>query len=358
MVERFLDMEEVASSILAARTIMKTLSVPAEHNGSRLDVFLLQYFRGAATRSAIQRAIREGRILINEKKTSKPSSTIHEGQTVTISSNAFPSPKQPMIQADDSIPLRIIHEDQHCIVLDKQPGIPVHSGERNEHPTIADALVARYPSLASIGEDPLRPGIVHRLDQDTSGVLIIARTPEMFSHCKLSFANHKMQKTYYALVRGVVKEESGTIKKPIMRSPRNPMRRTIARPKEGRSAETRYRVVERFKRHTLLEVKPVTGRTHQIRVHLAHLGFPIAGDSLYGKQKKTKRIPHLSRQFLHATSIVCMYPDGKKQRFESPLPSDLETCLEALRNENGTPESDTTTQYRIPSRHRNDVQKS
>jgi 23S rRNA pseudouridine1911/1915/1917 synthase len=216
-------------------------------------------------------------------------------------------------------------------VIDKPAGIPVHAGTRHAHPTVADALVARYPNLASIGEDPLRPGIVHRLDRDTSGVLLVARTPEMFATLKRKFQQRRVRKQYLALVHGVVTEDEGTVKLALKRSTRNPLRRSIARDGVGKSAETGFRVRERFAHYTLLDVFPVTGRMHQIRVHLAHLGFPIVGDQLYGKRGSDPALPAIRRQWLHAASVTLTLPSGKTGVFESPLPGELQEVLDVLR---------------------------
>lgn len=305
--------------------------VPAEVSGMRLDVYLMSVMPKGITRSAVQRAIKDGKISVEEKKITKSGNSISAGQTIRITSDAFKPPPPPTVQANSEIPLVVIHEDPNLLVIDKQAGIPVHAGTKNEHPTIADALLARYPDLAKIGEDPLRPGMVHRLDKDTSGVMLIARTPEMFRYLKEQFQLRHVQKTYLALVRGVMGEKDGKIAMPIMRSTRNPMRRTVADEGQGREAVTFFHRAERFSHYTLLEVMPKTGRTHQIRVHFSHIGFPIIGDTLYGKQIRDGHIPAAKRQFLHAYQIAITMPSGNIKTFQAPLPPDLQVILDELR---------------------------
>lgn len=312
--------------------VARTLVVPKEANGTRLDVFLLRVAPRGTTRGAIQRAIREKRITVDEKQMTKPGSTIHTGQTIRFLPNAFaqePSSPRP----DANLPLPILHADPQLLVIDKPAGVAVHAGARTTQATIVDALLGRYPDLASVGEDECRPGIVHRLDKDTSGVMLVARTREMYTHLKEQFQRRTVKKQYSALVRGVVSEDEGAVKLPLIRSRRNPLRRTIASEGTGKAAETFFRVRERFLHYTLLDVFPHTGRMHQIRVHLAHLGFPVVGDPLYGKPMKDALLPPVRRQFLHAASISLELPSGKKKTFESPLPRELEEILAILREQ-------------------------
>jgi len=305
--------------------------VPEEFAGSRLDVFLMQSAPAGISRGQIQKAIKEGKITVDEKQITKASSIVRINQTVRIAPDTFAAPTPPQIIPDNEIPLCVIHEDPNLLVVDKQPGIAVHAGVKNEHPTLADALVARYPGLSKIGEDPLRPGIVHRLDKDTSGLILVARTPEMYTHLKKEFQARHIHKVYYALVRGAMGESEGKISLPLIRSARNPMRRTVARKGEGKAAETYFEIAEKFLHYTLVKVMPVTGRMHQIRVHLSHIGFPIYGDALYGKQIKDSSIPSARRHFLHAAELSLTLPSGNEKTFMSPLPGDLQEILDALR---------------------------
>lgn len=312
------------------------LVVPSDAEGMRLDVFLLPRIPGAPTRGDIQRAIRDGDVHIRGKRVIKPSTIVRTGQEIVLREAV--GKRQSAVGQAGRLPtahsllpkLVILHEDPAFLVIEKPAGVPVHAGIKRE-PSLADALRARYPSLSDVGESPERPGIVHRLDKDTSGVLLIARTPDAYAFLKRQFQAHTVRKEYVALVDGVVTESDGSVKLPIARSRRNPLRRTIARAGEGKDAETAFRVLERFREHTLLAVFPRTGRMHQIRVHLAHLGFPVAGDPLYGRRSRGRMLPGLSRQFLHATALTITLPSGRQKTFQSPLPDDLARVLEHLR---------------------------
>lgn len=319
----------------------ETLIVSADAAGMRLDLFLLEKFP-ARSRGDIQRIIKTGgNVHIAGKRVVKPSTLLREGQQIMLTWPTDVFVQAPTAQELPS--LRILHEEPTLLVIDKPAGFPVHAGAKPE-PTIADALLARFPDLGSVG-DPARAGIVHRLDKDTSGILLIARTPELYEYLKKRFALRQVRKTYLALIHGVMPESDGSVKLPIARSKRNPLRRTIARKGEGKEAETAFRVLERFHEHTLLEVYPRTGRMHQIRVHLAHLGFPVAGDPLYGRKSHYRTPPGLRRQFLHAAELTIPLPSGKAKTFESPLPEELQKVLYALRHKSGAP-PDTPVTYR------------
>ncbi len=328
--------------MLPLRDHETTIIVPADGDGTRLDVFLLTAVPPGTTRGTVQRAIREQKVRMNEKKAVKPGTVLHTGQTIRIRADAFAASAPPAVTADPTIPIHMLWEDAELLVVEKPAGLPVHAGIRHVHPTLVDALVARYPEIQHVGDDPLRPGIVHRLDKDTSGVLLVARTQEMFWHLKWQFKEHRVKKEYMALVRGVLGEDDGVVKLPLTRSKRNPLRRTIARDESGKDAETGFRVRTRYAHYTLLDVFPVTGRMHQIRVHLAHLGFPVVGDVLYGKQEKDVSLPPMTRQLLHAASITIILPSGKIQVFKSPLPADFQSVLDGLR---------TATRTSSPRRH-------
>lgn len=311
------------------------IAVPPSEGGIRLDVFLLRLAPPGTTRGDVQRAIRDGRVQITGKRVVKPGTLVRAGQEIRLAPAGAWTQAAPDVTRQPSTgapfpPLKILHEDPTLVVLDKPAGVPVHAGVRRE-PSLTDALLARYPALAGIGEHPARPGIVHRLDKDSSGVLAVARTQEMYEHLKRQFQERRVRKEYAALVHGIVPEDAGTVKLPLVRSRRNPLRRTIAPPGEGKEAETSFTVLERFREHTLLAVFPRTGRMHQIRVHLAHLGFPVAGDALYGRKSRHRTPQGLARQFLHATALTLLLPSGKIGRFLSPLPDELASVLEALR---------------------------
>lgn len=257
---------------------------------------------------------------------------------------------------------QIIHEDRDFIVLVKPAGMAVHGGVSVRGQTVTDWLVRKHPEIKKVGDDPKersamgearsswrneRPGIVHRLDKDTSGVLLVARSKRAFEDLKQLFKERKIEKTYLALVIGAPKPATGTIDAPIGRLIANPLKRGIgARMRGSRQAVTEYRVLERLGDYSLLAVKPKTGRMHQIRVHLASLGHPVAGDRVYGRPWRASlaslrsgptaggaraELPGLDRQFLHAWRLAFSYPEGRRWQFEAALPPDLDAVLKRLR---------------------------
>ena len=254
----------------------------------------------------------------------------------------------------------VIYKDRDFLVLDKPAGIVVHRGAGAKVPilsarkhshdiedprfcgsgktgdeigkkTLVDWLVKKYPEVKTIGDDPKnRPGIVHRLDKDTSGGMIVSRTQEAFETLKQLFKERKVEKTYLTLVVGVPEKRLGVISSPIGRSPRQPTKRAAGEHAHGsRTASTGYRLLERLGTYSLLEGKPKTGRMHQIRVHLTSIGHPVAGDTLYGGKKAA--VKGLNHQFLHASSLGFSYPDGRRWRFEAALPENLDRVLKQLR---------------------------
>lgn len=225
----------------------------------------------------------------------------------------------------------VIYEDRELIVVDKPAGLAVHGGDGVKSQTLVDWLVKKYPELKGVGDDPVtRPGIVHRLDKDTSGVMIVARTQHAFEKLKALFKNRQVAKKYLALVVGAPKSRAGVVEQPIGRSLRNRTKRAVGNmASAARAATTRYRVLERLGGYTLVEAEPKTGRMHQIRVHLASIGCPIAGDRVYGGG--TTAPDGLTRQFLHAASLSFSHPAGRRLRFEASLPNDLAAVLTSLR---------------------------
>ncbi len=228
----------------------------------------------------------------------------------------------------------VLYEDRAVIALNKPAGLLVHHAAHTAgEPTLADWLLARYPELATVGDDPsVRPGIVHRLDRETSGVMIVARTQEMFLYLKERFASRDMEKTYRALVHGVIERDSGTVDAPI--GIRNgSVKRSIFRTRMQKEAVTDYTVLERFADATLVAVHPHTGRTHQIRVHLASIGHAVIGDRLYAPRSRrhAAKVSHdgeaPSRLMLHALSIGVPFPDGRRMHFEAAPGLDFEEVL-------------------------------
>jgi len=240
--------------------------------------------------------------------------------------------KQIKLEPDFSIPLDIIYEDKDIIVLNKQAGISVHPSVNEPNKTLVNALIAKYPEIKNVGDDPIRPGIVHRLDKDTSGLLVVAKNQKTFEFLKKEWQEGKVVKKYLALIWGHPKNEKGEIVSELARSLKDFRKRMVIKSKKGQEikgklAITEYKVVKKFKNYSLIEVYPKTGRMHQIRVHFASLGHPVAGDKIYGKRKEKPK--GLTRQFLHAFYLKFSLPDGPLA-FEADLPADLSPVLTEL----------------------------
>lgn len=297
-------------------------AVPEEQVGQRLDRFLVTVLDGLS-RTAIQRMITGGQVLVNGR-TSKAGYLLRSGDTIEISarqSELHPPEVQPQ-----PTPLAIVYEDQDLLVVNKPAGMVVHPARGHSGDTLLDLLLARYPEMGQF-EDEERPGIVHRLDKDTSGLLIVAKNMHAQVALVEQMKQHAIVKRYLALVEGVVPLDAGSIDAPIGRDPR--YRQQMAITMAGsREARTHFRVVERFNRHTLLLLQLETGRTHQIRVHLQAIGYPVVGDPVYGPTGKHDTLP-LSRQFLHAYQLAFNHPiTGQRIELEAPLPEDLEQILQ------------------------------
>ncbi|MDA1334787.1 MAG: RluA family pseudouridine synthase [bacterium] len=223
---------------------------------------------------------------------------------------------------------KIIFEDSEILVINKPAGVVVHPDDHHKKGTVVNWLLENYPDIKGVGEDSERPGIVHRLDKDTSGVLLITKTGNAFRHFKELFKERKIRKIYLALVVGSVRDDSGIIDEPLARSTKNFEKRVVGGEQgKSRDAVTEYKVRERFgNKFTLLEVSPKTGRTHQIRSHLAHIGYPIVCDELYAGKRNVCPTT-LKRQFLHAFRLDFALPSGEHMTLEAPLPQDLEKTL-------------------------------
>ena len=304
---------------------MKKFIVEKENQNIRLDSYLSLKNKDIS-RTMIQKLIDEENILVNDKKT-KASYKVSEGDNIILNEV---KPKEISLKAQE-IPLDILYEDKDIIVVNKPKGLVVHPANGNPDGTLVNAIMSICKdSLSGIG-GKIRPGIVHRLDKDTSGVIIIAKND--LAHINLSnqIKNREVKKTYIALVRGVVKENEATINMPIGRSTKD--RKKMAVTKNGKQAITHIKVLERFKNYTLLEVKIETGRTHQIRVHLSQIGYPIVGDYTYSNGKNEFGVVG---QCLHAKSLKFKHPITNKEMFiQSDLPQYFEEILEKLRRENG-----------------------
>ncbi len=258
---------------------MEIFVVSKEEANNRIDSYLTKKKEGLS-RVAVQRLMEEEKILVNGKKM-KPSYKIHKSDEITVEEE---KPKEIELKAQD-IPIEIIYEDKDIIVVNKPKGMVVHPANGNPDGTLVNAIMAICKeSLSGIGGE-IRPGIVHRIDKDTSGILIVAKNDKAHINLSEQIKNHEVQKTYIAMVRGMVKENEATINMPIGRSTKD--RKKMAVTKNGKEAITHFKVIERFSKHncTLLEVRIETGRTHQIRVHLSQIGYPILGDMVYSNGK-------------------------------------------------------------------------
>ncbi len=297
---------------------MKYLEV--EKDGKRIDAYLAEELKDVS-RVAVQRLITNGKVLVNDKKV-KVSYKVQQGDKIQVEEE---KPVEISIKAQ-KIPLDIIYEDDDIIVINKPKGMVVHPANGNPDGTLVNAVMAICKdSLSGIGGE-IRPGIVHRLDKDTSGIIIVAKNDKAHINLSEQIKEHKVKKTYIALVRGIVKENEATIKMPIGRSDKD--RKKMAVTKNGKEAITHFKVLKRYEKYTLLQVNIETGRTHQIRVHLSQIGYPIVGDQVYSNGKNEWNI---KGQCLHAKSLEFTHPSsGKKMYLEAKLPEYFENILEDL----------------------------
>ncbi len=294
----------------------------AEDQGERLDRYLARHLP-QISRAQAQRLIESGEVLVNHAP-SKPSYHLDEGDLVEVDLLA-PAPEPPQAEA---IPLQLLYEDEALAVLDKPAGLVVHPAHGHEAGTLLNGLLARFSQLKSWPAEEGRPGLVHRLDRDTSGLLLVALTPAAAGNLRAQFKAATVHKVYRALVIGQPRLDRACIEAAIGRDPRERKRMAVVS-EGGREAVTEYRVLERLGDYALLEVRPKTGRTHQISVHLAAIGHPVAGDRVYGPQRQRLRF---GRIFLHAAELTFRHPvTGEEMTFHAPLPCELEGVLAELR---------------------------
>ncbi len=304
-------------------TVRIVLDVADKDNGERLDRWIASRVADIS-RSYAQNLMRAGDVYVNGE-VAKPARRVHLGDRVEI---LLPPVEAPPKLTPAYVPVPIVFEDENVIVFNKPPGMVTHPAPGHEHGTLVNALKALRPDLKLTPIE--RPGVVHRLDKDTSGLIVVAKNDAARLFLLKQWQERDVVKRYLTLVHGVVPEEEGTINAPISRDPNN--RKRMAVVAGGRPAITHFRVLERFPDATLLAVTIETGRTHQIRVHLAFIGHPVVGDQLYGK--RPFRVP-VSRQFLHASYLKFDLPEsGQPIEVETPLPPDLATALSQLRAEN------------------------
>jgi 23S rRNA pseudouridine1911/1915/1917 synthase len=306
--------------------------------GLRLDRVVAKHCP-QVSRTRVQELIAGGLILLNGK-TAKDAHKVHAGDTIEV----VPQPRPALRAEAESIPLDILYEDEDVIAINKSAGMTVHAGAGNSHGTLVNALLGRGQTLSQSG-DLLRPGIVHRLDKQTSGILLVAKND--FAHARLAeaFRERSIQKIYVALVQGVLKEERGRIELAIARDPNRRTRMTARRAAllhNAREARTDWQVLARIDSTTLLEVQLHTGRTHQIRVHFSALRHPVVGDTLYGAAGQLHigrtALPSLGRNFLHAAKIAFAQPrTGQPIRLTAPLPPELRAYLQKLSAAAGEP---------------------
>ena len=299
---------------------MRSFLVEPKDAGKRIDAFLASKNQDIS-RMAVQRMIEIGNIMVNGQK-SKASYKVCEGDNIILEEE---KPKDILLKVQD-IPIEIIYEDKDIIVVNKPKGMVVHPGNGNPEGTLVNSLMAICKdSLSGIGGE-IRPGIVHRIDKDTSGLLIVAKNDKAHINLSEQIKNHQVKKTYIALVRGIVKENEATINMPIGRSPND--RKKMAVVKNGKEAITHFKVLKRYDNYTLLQVNIETGRTHQIRVHLAKIGYPIIGDEVYSSGKNEWNI---KGQCLHAKSLDFKHPTTNEQiHLEAELPEYFQSLLKEL----------------------------
>jgi len=301
--------------------IKEKIEIIADEDGVRIDLYLSQQLNHLS-RSYIQKLISEEAIILNDKTLTSKKVKVVAGDVIVI---LFPEPERLNIKAE-SIPLEIVFEDDDLIVVNKPQGMVVHPAPGHYTGTLVNALMYNVDRLSNIN-GTIRPGIVHRIDKDTSGLLMVAKNNSAHAFLAEQLKDKTAQREYYAIVNGVVKEENGTVNAPLGRHPTD--RKRIAIVSDGRHAVTHFSVVERFKYHTLLKLQLETGRTHQIRVHMASLGHAILGDPVYGvKQEKIKH----DGQALHAKTLGFTHPTSKAWlSFDSELPYYFENLLKKCR---------------------------
>ncbi len=308
----------------------------------RVDKYLMNFIEGA-TRNKIQQAAKDGNIYVNDKPV-KSNYKVKGNDVVRV---LFAHPPYEHLLVGEDIPIDIVYEDEDVLVVNKPAGMVVHPGHGNYSGTLINALIYHFDNLPKNSNE--RPGLVHRIDKDTSGLLVVAKTEEAMTHLAKQFFDKTSERLYYALVWGNVEEEEGTVEGNIGRHPKNRLQNTVFLGDDaykGKPAVTHYKVIERFGYVTLVSCKLETGRTHQIRVHMKHIGHTLFNDERYGGERilkgttftKYKQFVEncfktLPRQALHAKTLGFVHPrTGEKMSFECEIPSDMEECIEKWRN--------------------------
>lgn len=309
-----------AAPAAASNAASSVVSFTVEVGGERLDKVVRDRVP-ELSRTQGQRLIERGKVTV-DGQARKPAYQVERGDQVTVL-----LPEEPeAVVLPQPIPLDVVYEDEHLLLVSKPAGLVVHPAPGHPDSTLVNAALAHCPQIAEVGE-PDRPGVVHRLDKETSGLLVMAKNEKALAALQQQFKEREVGKTYLALVQGRVQPPEGIIEVPVGRDEEHRQRMDAVR--GGKYARTRYRVVEKFRDHTLLEVHPYTGRTHQVRVHLAWLGHPVVGDTIYGhrRQRLLK-----NRHFLHAAGLRFEHPaTGEEMTFEDPLATELSDVLQRLR---------------------------
>jgi 23S rRNA pseudouridine1911/1915/1917 synthase len=311
--------------------IVFTIVIEPLDSGKRLDRYIASCISDCS-RSIATNLIRNGQIRV-QGMVRKPGYRVKAGDEI---SGCIPPP-EPVLFKPEPIPIEILHEDDEIIVINKQPGLVVHPAPGHHSGTLVNALLHHCPKLNGIGGE-LRPGIVHRIDKDTSGVLVVAKNDRAHIHLSRQFKSRRVKKMYLALVYGKMESDSGSVSLPIGRHPVD-RKKMSTNSRKSRIAETTWQIIERFERASLIEVNLKTGRTHQIRVHCAAINHPVMGDKVYGPRKTGRTAPYsksqfesVPRQMLHAWRIVLTHPVTEEiVSFEAPIPSDMQAVMTALR---------------------------
>jgi 23S rRNA pseudouridine1911/1915/1917 synthase len=313
------------------------IELQSEPGDPRLDRFLAQRW-SAYSRATFQKLIRDGRVLVNDEPVTKPSASIRRGDHIFVTLYK----RRPLGIVPEPIPISVLYEDEDLIAVNKAPGILVHPARGNPHGTLVNAVAYHAETLSSVG-GPFRPGVVHRLDRDTSGVILFAKSDQAHARLARQWEERTVDKEYVAIVEGVPQLDADVIDQPLGKDHHVREKYAVRRDGSGRHATSRYEVAEAFDGFALLRVHPKTGRTHQIRVHLAHIGHPVAADRQYGSGDKVTlrqvargRADHdeviIQRQALHAAAITFRHPRTREvMHLEAPLPEDMAKLLGALR---------------------------
>ena len=306
------------------------ITVSAEHAGQRLDRFIADQWQKVDSRSEAQRLIKAQTVRVDDLVVTRASTRVGAGQVVRVDSE--PAAGVTAIEPSD-LKLSVIYEDEDLAVIDKPAGLTVHPGAGHVSDTLVNAAVSRWPRIVGVGE-PDRPGVVHRIDRDTSGLLLVALSERAYSRLSEMIRDHKVRRTYTALVHGHPDRSEGVVDAPVGRDPYHRTRQAVV--EDGRPSRTLYRTVRKYEDYALLELQLETGRTHQIRVHMDAIGHPVVGDQTYGTRHKKRAakdsaLGKLDRQFLHASKLEFNHPvSGKLQSMTSDLPDDLEQVLTEL----------------------------